>query len=70
MRRIPFVNNFEMKPTIPANEVSRHNRGEDLWIVVDGVVYDMTAFAPRHPGGFDGKVHFHWTHESPSKNKS
>ncbi|EXJ89623.1 L-lactate dehydrogenase (cytochrome) [Capronia epimyces CBS 606.96] len=36
---------------IPASEVQRHNHVDDVWIVVDGQVYDMTRFAPTHPGG-------------------
>lgn len=32
-------------------EVLQHNKRGDVWIVVDGEVYDMTEFAPGHPGG-------------------
>lgn len=32
-------------------EVRRHNRKDDCWVIVDGGVYDVTAFVPRHPGG-------------------
>ncbi|CUG90512.1 nitrate reductase, putative [Bodo saltans] len=32
-------------------EVQRHNQRSDAWIVVRGVVYDVTSFARRHPGG-------------------
>jgi L-lactate dehydrogenase (cytochrome) len=24
---------------------------EDIWIVVDGAVWDISEFAPSHPGG-------------------
>lgn len=34
-------------------EVSYHNRAEDLWVVIEGTVYDLTDFAKRHPGGVD-----------------
>ncbi|RDL32037.1 Uncharacterized protein BP5553_09439 [Venustampulla echinocandica] len=40
-----------MAPLISAQEVSKHNISEDLWIVVDDAVYDLTEFAPEHPGG-------------------
>ncbi|ORY71835.1 FMN-dependent dehydrogenase-domain-containing protein [Pseudomassariella vexata] len=36
---------------ISVAEISKHNIPRDLWIVVDGAVYDITAFAPEHPGG-------------------
>jgi L-lactate dehydrogenase (cytochrome) len=36
---------------IPVDEVAQHSALNDLWIVIDGTVYDVTAFAPDHPGG-------------------
>ncbi|KAI9734811.1 MAG: hypothetical protein M1834_001889 [Cirrosporium novae-zelandiae] len=32
-------------------EIEKHNGAEDCWIVVDGKVWDLTKFAPQHPGG-------------------
>ena len=32
-------------------EVKRHNSKNDLWIVIDGYVYDITNFQRKHPGG-------------------
>lgn len=40
-----------LAPELTMEEVSKHNTAEDLWIVVDGQVYDCTAFQARHPGG-------------------
>lgn len=36
---------------ISVSEISSHNTETDCWIVVDGQVWDMTQFAPEHPGG-------------------
>ncbi|XP_024877763.1 cytochrome b5-like isoform X1 [Temnothorax curvispinosus] len=33
------------------DEVTRHNNANDLWIVIHGAVYDVTAFHKEHPGG-------------------
>jgi L-lactate dehydrogenase (cytochrome) len=40
-----------MSVVLSATEVSRHDRADDLWTVVDGVIYDLTTFASQHPGG-------------------
>lgn len=32
-------------------EVAKHNTPESAWVIVDGTVYDVTEFLPRHPGG-------------------
>ena len=36
---------------LSAQQVAGHNSTHDCWIVVDGQVWDMTEFAPEHPGG-------------------
>ncbi|KAF2482081.1 FMN-dependent dehydrogenase-domain-containing protein [Neohortaea acidophila] len=36
---------------ITSSEVAKHALAEDCWIVVNGKVYDLTKFAPNHPGG-------------------
>lgn len=38
-------------PLYSPHEVARHNTKDDLWIIVDGYVYDITKYAPKHPGG-------------------
>ncbi|OLN84433.1 Cytochrome b2, mitochondrial 8 [Colletotrichum chlorophyti] len=40
-----------MPQTLAPEEVSRHNRLQDLWLVIDGAVYDFTDFVREHPGG-------------------
>ncbi|KAF4551668.1 FMN-dependent dehydrogenase-like protein 1 [Elsinoe fawcettii] len=36
---------------LTVDEISKHSSAEDCWIVVDGAVWDLTEFAPSHPGG-------------------
>ena len=33
-------------------DVAKHNTRDDLWIIVDGLVYDVTRYVDRHPGGW------------------
>lgn len=40
-----------MSRKISAQEVAKHCNIDDCWIVVNGKVYDLTKFAPNHPGG-------------------
>ena len=36
---------------ISAAEVSEHGRQEDLWIIVNGQVFDISTYQFEHPGG-------------------
>ncbi|KAI1738499.1 mitochondrial cytochrome-like protein b2 [Xylaria scruposa] len=36
---------------VSIDEISAHQSLDDLWLVVDDVVYDMSEFATEHPGG-------------------
>ncbi|KAL2179156.1 FMN-dependent dehydrogenase-domain-containing protein [Thermothelomyces heterothallicus CBS 202.75] len=63
-----------MSQTISPSELSSHNTLSSLWIAIDGLVYDLTEFAPTHPGGLsvllehagkDGTEAYHAVH-SPS----
>lgn len=33
------------------DEVSQHNTVEDLWVIYNGGVYDITKYIDEHPGG-------------------
>lgn len=33
------------------SDLSQHGSEESLWVSIHGTVYDLTKFAPRHPGG-------------------
>mmetsp|Transcript_35323 Transcript_35323/g.48236 ORF Transcript_35323/g.48236 Transcript_35323/m.48236 type:complete len:263 (+) Transcript_35323:97-885(+) len=34
-------------------EIAKHNKPEDLWVVIHNNVYDVTAYQRDHPGGED-----------------
>ena len=61
---------------ITMSEVQQHATAASCWSVVDGDVYDLTTWIPRHPGGeavikalcgTDGSVAFHNEHANQSK---
>jgi len=37
--------------TFSQSDVASHNKADNLWIIVDGDVYDLTKFKEEHPGG-------------------
>ncbi|PSN60701.1 hypothetical protein BS50DRAFT_563326 [Corynespora cassiicola Philippines] len=39
--------------TVSVEEIKAHSSEQDCWIVVDDVVWDITEFVPKHPGGKD-----------------
>lgn len=37
--------------TYTLEEVSKHNKNNDLWIIYKKQVFDVTKFLENHPGG-------------------
>ena len=58
--------------TFTLADVSKHNTEDDMWIIINGLVYDVTEFLPDHPGGkktllryagLDGSKEFNTLHK-------
>lgn len=39
-----------MSKAFSQSDVASHNKGDNLWIIVDEDVYDLTKFQDEHPG--------------------
>ncbi|OGF28161.1 hypothetical protein A2303_01980 [Candidatus Falkowbacteria bacterium RIFOXYB2_FULL_47_14] len=49
---ITVADNVPEKPAIlAAVEVAKHNSISDCWMIINGKIYDLTAFFSQHPGG-------------------
>lgn len=42
---------IKMEKSYTAAEVYEHKKATDLWLTLDGGVYNMTDFLAQHPGG-------------------
>lgn len=38
---------------VSTDEVASHDSPDDCWLVIDDQVWDVSAFAPDHPGGVE-----------------
>lgn len=50
-----------MSKTFSQSDVASHNKADNLWIIVDDDVYDLTKFQEEHPGNvvaFSSTTHF------------
>lgn len=45
------VKDKELYREVTMTELQQHNSPRDCWVAIDGIVYDLTAFADEHPGG-------------------
>lgn len=66
----------EVKSGYTAAEVSQHSSESSCWSIINGSVYDLTAYVPKHPGGSskilricgkDGSSAFEGQHGGESK---
>lgn len=39
------------KVCVSHNAYDQHNKPDDLWIIIDSYVYDLSDFIDAHPGG-------------------
>lgn len=39
-----------MSATFSLDEVAKHNKSDDCWVIIHGKVYDVTKFLSEHPG--------------------
>lgn len=43
----------ERMQKLSLDEIKKHDKNDDLWLIVDERVFDVTSFATQHPGGID-----------------
>ena len=48
----------DKKKEYSAEEVSKHNTKDSVWIIIKDEVFDVTKFLKTHPGGIDPIMNF------------
>ncbi|KAJ5965677.1 acyl-CoA dehydrogenase [Penicillium waksmanii] len=38
-------------PSYSVHDVASHNKSDDLWVIIDDKVFDLTNYMHEHPGG-------------------
>ena len=52
-KEAPSSSKSSLSKEIGFTELCRHSAVDDLWLAIDGIVYDVTPFMDDHPGGGD-----------------
>ncbi len=42
---------MESKQHLSIDQIAQHCTRDNLWLVIDDVVYDLTSYVAQHPGG-------------------
>lgn len=53
-----MLRGITMAKTFSKDDVATHNKADNLWIIVDEDVYDLTKFQDDHPGAFSRARNF------------
>ena len=43
--QLPYIGDITLE------EVQKHNKADDNWVILNGEVYNVTSYLSRHPGG-------------------
>jgi len=52
------VNKKEINAIFTAEEVAKHDKKDDCWMIINGSVYDVTSYFDYHPGGHQALMNF------------